>query len=64
MLRRCAFILCCFVLAGCAGKKPTQDATNPADFVTVTLGDAAQIAHGELAGKTARAGLTATFAAR
>ena len=49
MLRRCAFILCCFVLAGCAGKKPTQDPTNPADFVTVTLGDAAQIAHGELA---------------
>ena len=49
MLRRCAFIICCFVLAGCAGKKPTQDPTNPADFVTVTLGDAAQIAHGELA---------------
>ena len=49
MLRRCAFILCCFALAGCAGKKPAQDPTSPADFVAVTLGDAAQTAHGELA---------------
>ena len=49
MLRRCAFILCCLALAGCAGKKPVQDSTSPADFVAVTLGDAAQTAHGELA---------------
>ena len=49
MLRRCAFILCCLTLVGCAGKKPVQDPTSPADFVAVTLGDAAQTAHGELA---------------
>ena len=49
MLRRCAFILCCLAVAGCAGKKPVQDPTSPADFVAVTLGDAAQTAHGELA---------------
>ena len=49
MLRRCAFILCCLAVAGCAGKKPVQDPTSPADVVAVTLGDAAQTAHGELA---------------
>ena len=49
MLLRCAFILCCLAVVGCAGKKPVQDPTSPADFVAVTLGDAAQTAHGELA---------------
>ena len=47
-MKRCLFIVCCLALAGCAGKKPVQDPTSPADFVAVTLGDAAQTAHGEL----------------
>ena len=48
-MKRCLFIVCCLALTGCAGKKPVQDPTSPADFVAVTLGDAAQTAHGELA---------------
>lgn len=50
MLRRCAFILCCLALVGCAGKKPVPQTPQARhDFVAVTLGDAAQTAHGELA---------------
>lgn len=48
-MKRCAFFLCILALAGCAKKAAVPDAANPGDFVAVTLGDAAQTAHGELA---------------
>ncbi len=48
-MKRCAFFLCLLALTGCAKKAVVPDAASPGDFVAVTLGDAAQTAHGELA---------------
>jgi hypothetical protein len=41
-------LLCCCLACACAKKAP-QSASRPADFVAVTLGEAAEQAHGELA---------------
>lgn len=48
-MKRSLFILCCLALAGCANKAPILETASPGDFVAITLGDAAQTAHGELA---------------
>ena len=49
MFRKTVLLLCCCLsLAACA-KKATPPVSSPADFVAVTLGDAAEQAHGELA---------------
>lgn len=50
MFRKTVLLLCCCLcLAACAKKTYSPAASNPADFVAVTLGDAAEQAHGELA---------------
>ncbi|CAK7025591.1 MAG: hypothetical protein DELT_02569 [Desulfovibrio sp.] len=50
MLRKTVVLLClCLALPACAKKTSLPPASNPADFVAVTLGDAAEQAHGELA---------------
>lgn len=50
MFRKTALLLCCCLsLAACAKKAAPPSVSNPADFVAVTLGDAAEQAHGELA---------------
>lgn len=50
MLRKViVMVCCCLFAAGCANKMKTPPPSSPADFVTVTLGEAAEQAHGELA---------------
>lgn len=50
MFRKTVLLLCCCLsLAACAKKAGPPDLSSPADFVAVTLGDAAEQAHGELA---------------
>ena len=48
MKKVCLLLMCCFAVTACA-KKTENPATSPADFVAVTLGDAAETAHSELA---------------
>lgn len=48
-MKRSLFILCCLTLAGCANKAVVPETASLGDFVAITLGDAAQTAHGELA---------------
>ena len=48
MKKVCLLLMCCLAVAACA-KKTEAPATSPADFVAVTLGDAAETAHSELA---------------
>ena len=48
MKKVCLLLMCCLAATGCA-KKTETPATSPADFVAVTLGDAAETAHSELA---------------
>ena len=43
------FCLCLLPLAGCAQKPPTPEAARPENVAAVTLGQAAENAHGELA---------------
>jgi hypothetical protein len=47
MKTRIVLLLCCCLIAACAKQKPPVSV--PADFVAVTLGEAAEQAHGELA---------------
>jgi hypothetical protein len=47
MKKTIPFLLCCCLAAACA--KQTPPASHPSDFVAVTLGQAAEQAHGELA---------------
>lgn len=50
MFRKTVLLLCCCLcLAACAKKNDAPAVSNPADFVAVTLGDAAEQAHSELA---------------
>ena len=50
MFRKTALLLCCCLsLAACAKKASPPAVSSPSDFVAVTLGDAAEQAHGELA---------------
>ena len=50
MFRKTVLLLCCCLsLAACAKKASVPAVSSPADFVAVTLGDAAEQAHGELA---------------
>lgn len=50
MFRKSVLLLCCCLsLAACAKKAGSPAASSPADFVAVTLGEAAEQAHGELA---------------
>ena len=46
-MRKVLLLLCCCVLSACAKQSPP--APPPADFVAVTLGEAAEQAHSELA---------------
>ena len=48
MFRNLVLCLCCLFLAACAGREQSS-APPPADFVSTTLGHAAEQAHGELA---------------
>ena len=48
-MRKMLFCLCLLPLAGCAQKSPIPEATRPESFAAVTLGQAAESAHGELA---------------
>ena len=48
MKKVCLLLMCCLAVTACA-KKTEAPATSPADFVAVTLGDAAETAHSELA---------------
>jgi len=48
MFRIIAFLLCCLSLGACAKRTQVQQ-PQPDDFVSVTLGNAAEQAHGELA---------------
>ena len=48
MKKVCLLLMCCLAATACA-KKAETPATSPADFVAVTLGDAAETAHSELA---------------
>ena len=48
MKKVCLLLMCCLAATACA-KKTEAPATSPADFVAVTLGDAAETAHSELA---------------
>ncbi len=48
MKKVCLLLMCCLAATACA-KKTENPATSPADFVAVTLGDAAETAHSELA---------------
>ena len=49
MSRKIVLLLCCCLMLGACGKKSTSPHTAPDDFVAITLGDAAQQAHSELA---------------
>lgn len=49
MLQKTILILCCCLLAVSCAKKPQRQELAPSDFVTVTLGGAAEKAHNELA---------------
>jgi hypothetical protein len=50
VFRKTVLLLCCCLsLAACAKKAGAPPVSSPADFVAVTLGDAAEQAHGELA---------------
>ena len=50
MIRSIVLLLCfCCLCAACAKKTDSGLSQNPADFVAVTLGNAAEQAHGELA---------------
>ena len=50
MFRKTVLLLCCCLsFVGCAKKAVPPEVSSPADFVAVTLGDAAEQAHGELA---------------
>ena len=48
MFRNLVLCLCCLFLAACVGREQSS-APPPADFVSTTLGHAAEQAHGELA---------------
>jgi hypothetical protein len=48
MKNRIVLLLCCCLVCACAKKQP-QPVAKPADFVAVTLGEAAEQAHSELA---------------
>ena len=48
-MRQILFCLCLQPLAGCAQKAPIPEAARPESFAAVTLGQAAESAHGELA---------------
>ena len=48
MKKVCLLLMCCLAATACA-KKTETPATSPVDFVAVTLGDAAETAHSELA---------------
>ena len=48
-MQRCALILSLLLFAGCASKNTDHGAASPADFVAITLGQAAENAHSELA---------------
>ena len=48
MFRNLVLCLCCLFLAACAGREQSS-APPPADFVSTTLGHAAEQAHGDLA---------------
>ena len=48
MKKVCLLLMYCLAATACA-KKTETPATSPADFVAVTLGDAAETAHSELA---------------
>jgi len=49
MLQKTVFLLCCCLVLGACAKKPNPPHAKPDDFVAVTLGDAAEQAHSELA---------------
>lgn len=49
MLRKTVLIVSCCLLAVSCAKKPLVQESTPSDFVTVTLGGAAEKAHNELA---------------
>lgn len=50
MFRKTFLLLCCCLFfTACAKKASVPAVSSPADFVAVTLGDAAEQAHGELA---------------
>ena len=49
MLQKTVFLLCCCLALGACAKKPNPPHAKPDDFVAVTLGDAAEQAHSELA---------------
>lgn len=49
MLQKTVFLLCCCLVLGACAKKPGHPQAAPDDFVAVTLGDAAEQAHSELA---------------
>lgn len=46
MFRNLVLCLCCLFLAACVGREQSS-APPPADFVSTTLGHAAEQAHGE-----------------
>ncbi len=48
MQKIAVLLTCCFFICACA-KKPAPSTDSPTDFVSVTLGKAAEQAHGELA---------------
>ena len=50
MFRKTVLLMCCCLFfAACAKKASPPVVSSPSDFVAVTLGDAAEQAHGELA---------------
>ena len=49
MLRKFVLLLCCCLTLGACAKKSSHLQAAPDDFVAVTLGDAAEQAHSELA---------------
>ena len=49
MLKRIIVLLCCCLSITACAKKAKTPPSSPADFVAITLGDAAEAAHGELA---------------
>jgi len=49
MFRISTFLLCCCLALGACAKNSPNQQSRPDDFVSITLGDAAEQAHGELA---------------